>query len=277
MSKGRRLKKIFEIVYEHTLKVLGKKGDYCVSLSLVSKEEIHVLNKQYRDVDRPTDVLTFAFLEGDDAIDLPVCDLGSIIISPEVALEQAKSFSHPEERELAFLFIHGLLHAFGYDHHRSEEEATIMFALQNKILNSLPYHFFASENKVKKLLLDAQKKARAPYSKFRVGAVLTTKDGKLHQGFNIENSAYGSCMCGERVALYHTYASGYQKEDIACLDLITDSENVGTPCGECRQVMSELMDRDCPVFIYNKDMSKCRVMTVEELLPAAFSSEDLGL
>ncbi len=269
------LKEMFTIAFKQTLKVLKKEECYRISLTLVSKEEIHELNKQYRDTDRPTDVLTFAFQEADVLMMDEVIDLGNIIISPEVAKEQCSQYHHPYRREMAFLFIHGLLHAFGYEHHRSTKEAEEMFALQNEILNTMPYDFYTNINKVKKLLTSAQEKSLSGYSHFRVGTVVMTKDGKYHQGFNIENSAYGDCMCAERVALFHTYASGYNKEDIVSLSLITDSENVGTPCGSCRQVMSELMNMNCPVHIFNCDLSKQLDTSVADLLPYAFSKEDL--
>ena len=273
----KEFKKIFTLAYEHTLKTLHKEEeDFEVSLSLVSTREIHKLNKQYRKVDRPTDVLTFAFEEADVLPDEPINDLGSILICPVYAEKNAKKYHHPYERELAFLFIHGLLHAFGYDHHRSEQEAEEMFALQNQILNTLPYDFYTDIKAVKKELLEAQSHSISPYSHFKVGAIVTTKDGKRHQGFNIENAAYGCCMCGERVALFHTYALGYKKEDIASLSLITTAhEEVGSPCGTCRQVMSELMELYAPVYIYNDDESKCVKTTVGDLLPLVFTPERL--
>lgn len=273
-KKGRASQAFFQIILDSTIAKLGKKEDYEVSLSLVSKEEIHKLNKQYRKMDRPTDVLTFAFEEADFVKDEPIIDLGSILICPDIAREQAKTYHHPYKRELAFLFIHGLLHAFGYDHHGSKEQAEEMFSLQNDILNHLPIDFYTNLTRLKKELLEAQKGSLAPYSNFHVGAVVVTKDGKYHHGFNIENSAFGVSICGERCALFHTYASGYHKEDIVSLGLITSSSHVGTPCGSCRQVMSELMEMTCPVYIFNKDESQMLKTTVSELLPYAFTPED---
>lgn len=275
-KQKRGLKKIFEIAFQQTLKILGKEqSSFCVSLTLVDKQEIQNLNKQYRDTDRPTDVLTFAFLEADVFNPDNVIDLGNIVICPQVAKEQCVKYSHPFEREMAFLFIHGLLHSFGYEHHRSEEEAEKMFSLQNEILNTMPYDFYFSEPKVKNLLFKAQSMSYSPYSHFRVGAVLMTKDKKYHIGFNIENSAYGDSMCAERVAMFSVYAKGYHKEDIVSLSLITNSSNIGTPCGSCRQVMSELLNLYTPVHIYNKDFSKKLDTTVEGLLPYTFTSKDL--
>lgn len=273
--KGKNEKKIFSLCFNHVLDVLGKnEKDYEISLSLVSEEERHRLNLQYRKQDRPTDVLTFAYREADFVKDEPVVDLGSIILCPRVGRKQAKAFKHPYERERAFLFIHGLLHAFGYDHHGPKEEADKRFALQNQILNTLPYDFYTDLSKVKKLLKEAQARSYSPYSEFRVGAVVMTKDGKYHKGFNIENSSTPLGICGERVALFSTYARGYHKDDIASLSLITDAKNIGSPCGGCRQVRSELRNPYCPVYIYNSDESKVRKTTVGELLPYSFGTEE---
>ena len=268
------LEKLFRTVFGHVLSTLGKTGSFEVSLTLLSPEEQQLLNKEYRHIDRPTDVLTFAYEETlQEAI--PVTDLGSITICPEVARRQAKEYHHPYERELSFLFIHGLLHIFGYDH-QTEEESKVMFSLQNALLNTLPVDFYTNRRTLVKKLLEAQKKAIVPYSNFRVGAVVVTKDGKYIEGFNIENSSYPATCCAERVALYSAYAMGYRKEDIVALGCITDSRNAGTCCGVCRQVMSELMPLTSPVYIYSRDCLKHMDTTVEGLLPHPFTKEDMN-
>lgn len=111
------------------------------SLTLVDDETIHKLNLEYRGTDRPTDVLSFSFEEGEDENILPFKDLGEVVISLDTAIRQAEEFNHPTCRELAFLFIHGTLHNLGYDHARSHEDAEIMFALQNDILNSFSFEW----------------------------------------------------------------------------------------------------------------------------------------
>lgn len=273
-TKGKKaLEPLFRLVFDHVLDSLGKEGDYEVSLSLVGKKEQRELNKTYRNIDRETDVLTFAYEETDQE-ELPITDLGSITICPEVARKQAKSFRHPYERELAFLFIHGLLHIFGYDH-QTPRESERMFSLQNEILNSLPYDFVTDQKLLLKELLKAQERAIVPYSHFRVGAVVVTRDGKYIPGFNIENSSYPATCCAERVALYSAYSQGYTKEEIVALGCITDSKSVGTCCGVCRQVMSELMNLHAPVYIYSGDTKKKLFTTVEGLLPYPFTKEDM--
>ena len=100
---------------------------------IVDNEYIHKLNKEYRHIDRPTDVITFA-LEDNEEVKDTYRVLGDIYISYEKALEQAKEYGHSEEREFSFLFVHGLLHLIGYDH-MSKEDEEIMFPLQEKILS----------------------------------------------------------------------------------------------------------------------------------------------
>ena len=118
---------------------VGKKGTFVVSVTIVDIETIHDINKKYRNIDRPTDVISFAFLDNDD---LPVIKgmpilLGDIYICDEVCVNQANEYGHSIRRELAFLFTHGLLHLFGYDHVNSKEEEEVMFKLQDEILNEV--------------------------------------------------------------------------------------------------------------------------------------------
>lgn len=111
-----------------------------VSLSFVSNDEIQELNKQYRDKNMPTDVLSFAMNENsDDEIEIigaQMMDsmLGDIIISTEKLEEQAAEYGHSIERELGFLVVHGFLHLLGYDH-MDEEEEKIMFTRQTDLLS----------------------------------------------------------------------------------------------------------------------------------------------
>ena len=110
-----------------------------VSVSFVTNDEIHELNRNYRGVDRTTDVLSFPMLDGDADdgdvdIDSDSVVLGDIIISAEKAVDQATAYGHSVERELSFLAVHSTLHLLGYDHERSEEEEKDMFERQEKIL-----------------------------------------------------------------------------------------------------------------------------------------------
>ncbi|MCR3956553.1 MAG: rRNA maturation RNase YbeY [Gudongella sp.] len=109
-------------VVETTLKMEGMDLDYEVSVSFVANEEIRDLNKQYRNLDRETDVLSFPF---DDEFDTGTRILGDIVLSVEKAMEQAEDFGHTVERELAYLTAHSTLHLIGYDHMTDDEKSTM--------------------------------------------------------------------------------------------------------------------------------------------------------
>jgi len=110
-----------------------------ISVSFVDDEEIHELNRIYRNVDRPTDVLSFSLVEGDEifpSLEGELEPLGDIVVSIPTAIRQARDYGHSFERELAFLLVHGFLHLIGYDH-QDEASEREMFGLQEEILNGL--------------------------------------------------------------------------------------------------------------------------------------------
>jgi len=104
------------------------------SIVFVDNEKIQYLNKNYRNIDRITDVISFAFEDNAKVVYNNVRFLGEIYICIPRMIEQAKDYGHTEVRELAFLTVHGLLHLLGYDHMTKEDEK-VMFALQEVILN----------------------------------------------------------------------------------------------------------------------------------------------
>lgn len=108
------------------------------SVIYMDPEQIHEINKDYRNVDRPTDVISFA-LHDDDSnilIEEEENELGDIFINTTAIKEQAQAYGHSPRRESCFLFCHGLLHLLGYDHMKEEDEK-IMFALQEQILDGV--------------------------------------------------------------------------------------------------------------------------------------------
>ena len=121
---------------------------------------------------------------------------------------------------------------------------------------------------------EARKLSYSPYSHFAVGAAVETKDGKIFVGANVENSSYPLCMCAERNALYNAFMHGYRREDLIGLALCADTEEPCSPCGACRQVISELFPSDAPIYMSNVKGDVQETNAVE-LLPFAFSSEDL--
>ena len=107
-----------------------------VSIVLTDNNHIHEINKTYRNIDRETDVISFAFMDNDENIKSDITDLGEIYISLEKAHSQAEDYNHSFEREICFLLVHGLLHLLGYDHMNEKDEKE-MFGLQDEILSSL--------------------------------------------------------------------------------------------------------------------------------------------
>lgn len=122
---------LIQRVIQGVLKQSGSHlGDeVAVSVTLVDNATIHELNREHRNVDRATDVLSFAQLEGEEMAALPPGEplpLGDLVISLERCQEQAEEYGHSFERELGFLVAHGTLHLLGYDHQTPEEEAEMM-------------------------------------------------------------------------------------------------------------------------------------------------------
>ncbi len=115
--------------------IIKEKLENCLfNIILVDNDYIHKLNKEYRGIDRVTDVISFALEDSQDEVKLDFRVLGDIYISVDKAKDQAKEYGHSFLRELSFLTIHGLLHLLGYDHMTKEEEE-IMFKKQDELLN----------------------------------------------------------------------------------------------------------------------------------------------
>ncbi|MFL1663038.1 cytidine deaminase [Bacillus cereus] len=127
----------------------------------------------------------------------------------------------------------------------------------------------------KKYIEEANKmlsKAYIPYSKFPVGAALVRKEGKIYTGCNIENASYGLCNCAERTAIFKAVSEG--ERDFSYLVITGETDGPISPCGACRQVIAEFCDPKMPVLLTNVKGDEKEV-TVEQLLPGAFSIEDL--
>lgn len=120
-------------VIKRTLKHEKVKNAF-FSIIFVDNKQIKELNKNYRGLDKETDVISFALEDNDDIINADIRVLGDIYISIPKCLEQAESYNHSVKRELSFLTVHGLLHLLGYDHMNKDEEEE-MFQLQELILN----------------------------------------------------------------------------------------------------------------------------------------------
>lgn len=130
---------------------------------------------------------------------------------------------------------------------------------------------------MKELILEkafaAMENAYAPYSNYHVGSCIKTRDGNYFIGANMENASYGATTCGERNALFSAYSHGYRKEDIEAIAIVTDGDLLAGPCGICRQVLSEMLELDTPIYLSN---GKEEMTTnIETLLPFMFGQKDL--
>ncbi len=125
---------LFEKIAANAEKTLSLDEDLMISVTFVRSRAIHQLNKDYRGIDRPTDVISFAIRDTEEDFGMENNDLGDIFINIDYAKRQAKEYGHGMDREVCFLFAHGLLHCLGYDHMNEEDEKE-MFALQDRILD----------------------------------------------------------------------------------------------------------------------------------------------
>ena len=113
----------------------------------------------------------------------------------------------------------------------------------------------------------------AKYSNYRVSAICVMKDGREIPGVNVENASYGATICAERTAITGAIARGYKKGDFKELHVMVDSDIIGMPCFMCRQVISELFDKEAKVFAYSKNAMK--EFTVSEICPYPFTEDNL--
>ena len=129
---------LYEEIASKTARHLNLEDDFQLGVVAMTPEQIHAVNREYRQVDRPTDVISFALQDEPDAFRIPgePLELGDIFISIQAVQDQAAEYGHSQKQEAAFLFCHGLLHLLGYDHMTPEDE-TVMFGLQREILNGL--------------------------------------------------------------------------------------------------------------------------------------------
>lgn len=131
------------------------------------------------------------------------------------------------------------------------------------------------DNPVKEELIrkanEAREQAYAPYSRYQVGAAVLTADGQVFTGCNIENAAFPSSLCAERVAIFKAVSEGHRQ--LRAIAVVTS--NGGSPCGGCRQVMREFGGKQLIVLIADGSGTLLEELTLEELLPRSFGPEEL--
>lgn len=128
---------------------------------------------------------------------------------------------------------------------------------------------------MEKELLELLNNSYSPYSNFKVAAIVIMKDGAKFKGVNVENASYGATICAERSAILSAISNGYKRYDFKELYVMCDSDIIGTPCFNCRMVISELFDKNCRIISLNNKCDK-EIHTVEELCPYPFSDKNIG-
>lgn len=129
---------------------------------------------------------------------------------------------------------------------------------------------------MKDKLLELLNKSYAPYSNFRVSAIVETTDNNIYTGVNIENASYGATVCAERVAIFKAASEGYRKDNFKRLHVMVDSPKISSCCFMCRQVISEFFNNNTEIILYN-NKGEYKTYTKEELCPLPFDSEDLDI
>lgn len=136
-KKWNAYRKDFMAILTKTCEVLKRNDDFAMSLIFVDDEAIRVINRDYRNKDVPTDVISFALCDSEDEYEMEdTQELGDIFINVNAIVRQAMEYQHTYRREVCFLFTHGVLHLMGYDH-MCEEDEKEMFGLQDVILEDI--------------------------------------------------------------------------------------------------------------------------------------------
>ncbi len=120
---------------------------------------------------------------------------------------------------------------------------------------------------------EAKATSYSPYSNFRVGAALLTKEGKVYKGANVENASYGLTICAERTAAFTAKLAS--EINFSAIAIVSDSEDFIPPCGACRQVLLELCGQDIDVIVTNGKNEK-KIFKLRELIPFSFGDEQLN-
>lgn len=267
------------------LRLQGISAPCLINLVLTDDLDIQEVNRTWRGIDRTTDVLSFPSLSltpnrlfdpsapGARAAwdsDAGAYFLGDILLNIPQALRQAAQFSHTIHREIIYLFVHGVFHLLGYDHHAKEDQQRMRNQEKQALeaVNPAP----VSDEQLLALARAAREFAHTPYSNYKVGAALLAHDGAVYTGCNIENASFGLTNCAERTAVFKAVSEGNTAfEAIA----IAADRTAPWPCGACRQVLSEFAPRLRVLISWGEGQTDSS--TLDQLLPHSFLSfqEDL--
>ncbi len=265
----------------------GVTRDCAVSVRLCDDEAIHAVNREYRGVDRATDVLSFPTVNYPQGVtagdadrllrrelddELNACMLGDLILSVPHVLSQAESYGHSPEREAAYLTVHGLCHLMGYDH-IIEDDKRRMRAMEEKILSAIGQtregEASVTDETLLALAIKARERSYSPYSRYAVGAALLCADGRVFQGCNIENASFGLTNCAERTAMFKAISEG--AEEFTAIAIAAEG-SAPWPCGACRQVLNEFAPGIRVLVTWDGNRDE---MSLNELLPHGFGPKSL--
>lgn len=269
---------------DKSLAVEGLSLPVQATLLVTDDQGIRALNERMRGIDRATDVLSFpaARFKGGTAGQNPaplrrerdpetgLSHLGDIAVSMPRAREQADAFGHSLAREVCYLFVHGMLHLMGHDHETDAERAA-MRVLEERIMDKtgLTRELTDADIELIREARDAMERAYAPYSGYRVGACVRTRDGRVFLGCNVENASFGLTICAERNAITTAVAQGAREIDAIA---IAAEGAMPYPCGACRQFIREFAE-DAVVLVANGD-GVVRT-TLSALLPCSFGPDSI--
>ena len=266
----------------------GVTRECAVSIRLCDDDAIHEINREYRDVDRATDVLSFPtvnypagmtagqadkYLRRELDDELNACMLGDLILSVPHVLAQAEEYGHSPERECAYLLVHGLCHLMGYDH-IEEDDKRKMRAMEEKILSAIGQtregEGAVGDETLRNLAREAMKRSYSPYSNYAVGAALLCADGRIFQGCNVENASFGLTNCAERTAIFKAVSEGATEFTAIA---IAARQSAPWPCGACRQVLNEFAPGIRVLVTWDGGDDE---LSLNELLPHGFGPKDLA-
>lgn len=266
----------------------GVKRRCAVSVRLCDDDAIHAINREFRGVDRATDVLSFPMVnypagvtagQADKLLrqalddELNACMLGDLIISVPHALAQAEEYGHSPQREAAYLLVHGICHLMGYDH-IEEDDKRRMRAMEEKILSAVGMERDGegaiSDETLLSLAIAARERSYSPYSGYAVGAALLSADGRVFQGCNVENASFGLTNCAERTAMFKAISEG-ASEFVAIA--IAAEKTAPWPCGACRQVLNEFAPGIRVLVTWDGHVDEA---SLSQLLPHGFGPKELN-
>ncbi len=238
--------------------------------------EIREVNREYRGIDRATDVLSFPSTDAGPQHTLGRCEkkllrerdetgrcfLGDIVISLDRAREQAAEYGHSLQRELGYLTAHAMFHLMGYDHMNDTDKAR-MRMMEEKALEKAGIGRVTDDELVQ-MAKEAMEFSYSPYSHYRVGAALLCRDGRVFKGCNIENASYGVANCAERTALFKAVSEGAR--EFAAIAIAAE-KSMPWPCGVCRQALNEFAPEIRVIVACGGERDEA---TLPQLLPHGF-------